>query len=592
MNPARAVFKGSLWLAALALAAGGCQSPPAADVRIHDVQGRGQRSPLAGEEVRGVRGVVTAVDGDDLGFWMEDPEGDDDDATSEGLFVATGDLVAVGTTVEVDGRVEEYADPERAADLTVTRLRATGVRAVEAGAALPPPVRLGRGGRQPPAAVIADGIDFYERLEGMRVEVVDAVVVGPATRHRDFVVVADGGDGAGPRTRRGGLLLTPQDENPERLLIGSRLLAGSPEVDVGDRFDGAIAGVVDYGFGNFKILATGTLPPVERAAPADETTALTPTTRQLTLATFNVYNLSARDNPDKIAGLAAALVRDLGAPDVVGLQEIQDDDGDEENGRVGATATYAALAAAVEAAGGPRYVSRQVDPVDGADGGQPGGNIRVALLVNPARVDFVDRGRAGPLDATEVVAGPDGPRLSLSPGRIAPQDPAFADSRKPLAGEIVFRGRRLFVIVTHLTSKGGDDPLMGGRQPPRRPTETRRLRQAELLHDFMESLLAADPGAGVVVLGDMNEMPFRPPMAALAGERWVNLMERLPPDERYTYVFEGNSQVLDHVLVSPALAARAAPEIDVVHVHADRAHGRRASDHDPVVVRLTFAEEP
>jgi hypothetical protein len=578
-------FKGAVGLAVLVAAVGGCRTPPE-EVRIHQVQGSGQVSPLAGMEVRGVRGVVTAIDAEG-GFWVQDPKGDGDDATSEGLFVAADAALEPGQSVEVDGRIEEYADPERTADLTVTRLRASAVRVTGHGATLPAPVRLGRGGRLPPSTG-THAVDFYERLEGMRVEIVDAVVVGPTTRHGELVVVADGGVDASPRTRRGGLRLTPEDANPERLHVAGRLGDGVPQVDVGDVFQGAITGVVDYSFGNFKIVPTAPLPPVARAAPADEATALRPGERRLTVATFNVYNLSASDEPEKFRRLAATLVSDLGAPDVVALQEIQDDDGAADSGRAGAAGTYKALIAAAEAAGGPCYDYRQVDPVDGADGGEPGGNIRVGLLFNPARVAFVDRGAAGPLDAVRVEAGPDGPRLSLSPGRVAPREAAFDDSRKPLAGELVFRGQRFFVIANHLTSKGGDDPLMGARQPPRRPTEALRLRQAELLHGFMESFLAVDPHARVIVLGDMNEMEFRPPMAALAGQRWVNLIEKLPPEDRYTYVYEGNSQVLDHVLVSPALAAGAAPEVDVVHVYAERAHEGRASDHDPVVARLTF----
>lgn len=582
MKPARVVR-----LAILGLAILGCPAPPE-PARIHQVQGAGRVSPLAGRDVRGVRGVVTAVvpAGDGRGFWIEDPEGDGDEATSEGLFVAAAEAVEPGQTVAVDGTVEEAAGPERPADLTVTRLRAARVRVVGGGAELPPPVRLGRGGRLPPSD--GAGVDFYESLEGMRVEIADTVVVGPTTSHREIVVVADGGADAGPRTRHGGLRLTPDDGNPERLPLALRLLDSVPNVDVGDAFQGTVTGVVDYSFGNFKILLTAPPPPVVRAAPTDEATVLRPTEGRLTVATFNVYNLSAADDAEKFRSLAATIVRDLGAPDVVALQEIQDDDGAAASGSVDAAGTYGALIAAAETAGGPRYDYRQVDPADGADGGEPGGNIRVGLLFNPARVGFVDRGQAGPLDAVRVEAGVDGPHLSLSPGRVAPRDPSFEHSRKPLAAELTFRGQRFFVIANHLTSKSGDDPLMGGRQPPRRPTEAKRLRQAEVLHDFMESFLAIDPDARVVVLGDMNEMEFRPPMTTLAGDRWVNLMETLPEDDRYTYVYEGNSQVLDHVLVSPALAARAAPEVDAVHVWAERAHEGRASDHDPVVARLGF----
>jgi hypothetical protein len=234
-----------------------------------------------------------------------------------------------------------------------------------------------------------------------------------------------------------------------------------------------------------------------------------------------------------------------------------------------------------------------VDTEDGADGGAPGGNIRVAFLLDPARVTPVDRGAAGPADATAVVAGPGGPRLTLSPGRVAPGHPAFTGaghdgwdgSRKPLALEAGFAGRPLFLVALHLASKGGDDPLFGIHQPPRRPSEEQRGEQAAAVAGFVRELLAADPDARVVVLGDLNEFPFRPPVRRLEAAGLVNLMATLPAAEAYTYVYEGNSQILDHVLASPALAAAGA-RAHVVHLHADQPAGRRASDHDPVVARF------
>lgn len=587
------------WTLFVALAALGCAAPDGT-VRIHEIQGAGHRSPLAGKEVR-TTGVVTAIDAGDRnpGLWIEDPRGDGDDATSEGLFVSTGTLsvhLEAGQSVEVKGQVEERADPQRESDLTLTRLVAAEIRTVRGSEPLPPPVRLGRDGRRPPPAIDDDGlasfdpasdaIDFYESLEGMRVEVAGAVVVGATSRFGEIVVLAGGGAGVEPRSRRGGVLLAPDDGNPERLLIAPRLLGEAPQVDVGDRFEEPITGVVDYEFGNFRVLPREPLPAAVVAEPVDEATVLAPGERQLTLATFNVYNLSAVSRPEKHRRLAEILVREMASPDVVALQEVQDGNGPEDDELVSAAATFGALIAALEAVGGPRYDYRQIDPVDDADGGQPGANIRVGFLFNPERVGFVDRGEPGSLVAATVEAGPEGPLLTPSPGRVAPRDPAFEHSRKPLAAELVFGGRKIFAIATHLNSKGGDDPLMGGRQPPRRESEERRRGQVRALRELMAGFLALDPRARVVVLGDMNELGFRPPLRQLAAPPWVDLMERIPRDDRYTFNYQGNSQTLDHVVVSPALAERA--EIDVVHVNADTADRRRASDHDPVVARLTF----
>jgi hypothetical protein len=180
------------------------------------------------------------------------------------------------------------------------------------------------------------------------------------------------------------------------------------------------------------------------------------------------------------------------------------------------------------------------------------------------------------------------PRASASStaraARRLPQQPSSttADSRKPLAGEFLFNGRKLFIVANHFNSKGGDQPLFGQFQPPALASETQRLQQAHVVHDFVQSILAVNPDTNVVVLGDLNDFEFSAPLAALKAGILNDLVERLPAAEHYTYVFEGNSQVLDHILVSDNLMT--AIEYDVVHVNAEFAD--QASDHDPEVARL------
>jgi predicted extracellular nuclease len=151
--------------------------------------------------------------------------------------------------------------------------------------------------------------------------------------------------------------------------------------------------------------------------------------------------------------------------------------------------------------------------------------------------------------------------------------------------ELRLGDRALFAVVLHLGSKGGDDRLAGAVQPPRLRSEAKRSEQARLVAELAGQLLSTDPQALVVVLGDLNDFPWRPPLARFAEAGLVSLMPRLPPADRYSFIFEGNSQVLDHVLVSPALAA-AFDGIDAVHRHADFPAASRPSDHDPVVARF------
>jgi uncharacterized protein len=218
--------------------------------------------------------------------------------------------------------------------------------------------------------------------------------------------------------------------------------------------------------------------------------------------------------------------------------------------------------------------------------GEPGGNIRVGFLFRVDRgLEFVDRPGGTPTAATTVVGTGAATRLSFSPGRIDPGNAAFNNSRKPLAGEFTYHGQRLFVIANHFNSKGGDQPLFGHFQPPTHGTEVQRNQQAQLVHDFVAGLEAADRHANVVVLGDFNDFEFSTAMATLRAGVLGDLITTLPRDQRYTYDFEGNSQTLDHILLSGALLDRRVA-YDVVHVNAEFA--TRASDHDPQVARITI----
>lgn len=151
------------------------------------------------------------------------------------------------------------------------------------------------------------------------------------------------------------------------------------------------------------------------------------------------------------------------------------------------------------------------------------------------------------------------------------------------------------VIGNHFTSKGGSGALEGAIQPSLAGGEAKRAAQGAAVNDYVDSLLAANVAAKVVVAGDFNEFQFEEPLRVLTGEQTFangaitgtgtavleNLTYRLAANERYSYVFEGNAQQIDHVLVSGALQGGAL--IDVLHLNRDEF----ASDHDPVLAQLT-----
>ncbi|MGQ0839707.1 endonuclease/exonuclease/phosphatase family protein [Actinokineospora sp.] len=578
--------------------------PPPVAARINEIQGNTRLSTFDGQKVV-TTGVVTAVRafGSARGFWVQDPTPDADPATSEGLFTFTGSTtpnLQVGDAVSVTGTVDEFypdGTPASSVQQSITELTSATWVVNSSGNAVPAAEVLGPdtvpaaytpspGGSIEPLVLdpSAYSLDFYESREGMRVQVNDARVVGATTDFNEVWITTKPDQN---RSQRGGTVYTGYDQqNSGRLQVLSLIPFAQrpfPQANVGDSLAGATAGPVDFSrFGGYVVQATelGTL--VSGGLQPEATRA--ERNFELSVATYNVENLSARDTQAKIDRLAAAVVNNLATPDILSLEEIQDNTGPTNDGVVAADQTLQRFADAIVAAGGPRYQWRQIDPVNGLDGGQPGGNIRVVFLFNPARVSFVDRPGGDSGTAVQVVRGrfPFQAKLSVSPGRIEPANTAWNNSRKPLVGEFTFRGHPVFVIANHFNSKGGDQPLSGRNQPPNRTSEVQRGEQAALVNEFVKQVLRIDLLANVVALGDFNDYQFSPAIARLTdGGALRTLINTLPVTERYSYVFEGNSQVLDHITTSPFILF---PDYDVVHINAEFAD--QASDHDPQVVRF------
>ncbi|HIQ12526.1 MAG TPA: hypothetical protein EYH29_06630, partial [Caldilineales bacterium] len=575
---------------------------------IHEVQGAQHLSPFVNQRVDHVYGVVTVTDR--RGFWMQTPDADVDasDATSEGIYVYVGSTptVASGDEVLVTADVTEYyPGGYSTGNLSITELSNPSIIVLTQNNPLPSPTVLGDGGRIPPNQIIdndstgdvnntptfdpdEDGIDFYESVEGMRVQINDAVAVAPTNKYGEIVVVGDNGAHAGLRTYRGGIALRPDDPNPERIIIDDALVPDEPQVLPGDRFQEPIVGVMHYSYGNFKVLNPDPLPAVTSSGLGKEYAK--PAYGQLTVATFNVENLDPGDGAAKFNDLAAIIVQHMRSPDIIGVEEVQDNNGPADDGTVDASVTFQTLIDAIQTAGGPLYEYRQINPENNADGGQPGANIRVGFLFRPDRVTFVDRPGGDATTPTDVQMIPGGPALTLSPGRVDPNNPAFNEdpnlgyeaSRKSLAGEFIFQGYKVFVIVNHFKSKGGDDALFGRVQPPVQHTLAQRTAQAQAINDFADKILRLDPNANIVVVGDLNDFDFSNALTALKGDSLINLMERLPREDRYSFIYGGSSQDLDHILVSRNMNAHAT-RIDAVHVNAEFPVADRASDHDPVV---------
>ena len=300
-----------------------------------------------------------------------------------------------------------------------------------------------------------------------------------------------------------------------------------------------------------------------------EVTSLVGGSTQITVATFNVENLdpkkedvskvdgkTARNVDDdvksgKFTDLANQIVTNLNAPDIIALQEVQDSDGAELSSVIDADLTAKTLISSIQAVGGPSYQYQDISPKNGQDGGQPGGNIRVGFLFNPQRVK---------LQKLERFA----------------DDPAFSESRKPLVGEFTFNNIPITLINNHFASKKGGAA-----------SDAKRIDQAKIVNEFVVARLTTDPNVNIVVLGDLNDTPNSRPIKALEGKELENLVDRIPPADRFSYVFRGKKEQIDQILITPNLFSNGNPEIDAVHVNAGIPSS--ASDHDPVIARFTLS---
>lgn len=549
---------------------------------IPQIQGETHTSPYVRTSVI-FEGVVTHIFGNN--FLVRDEAGDGNDKTSDSILVRRkADGLAVGDRVRVEGVVRENNDQDE--PRTITDINDAVFEKLPSGAPLSP-VIIGTGARLPPTDLLyiaedsADpansGADFYESLESTYIRITNPVVVGPTNEFGEFWVVAEQGSGATGMNSLGGITATPGDGNPERIQIQvTTAQAPQFQLAVGDTFT-SIEGYVAYDRGLYEVKLVNVTGPAPKQWDVEPVGA-PPADNVLTVAGYNVENLdpimeraerTPVDDPDddggKFTAIADHVVRLLGSPDVVALQEVQDNDGGEYSDVVAADRTLGMLIEAIVTAGGPRYEALSIDPQDDTSGGQPGGNIRVAYLFNPARVT-ADAAALEEIDA-----------------------PAFGRSRLPLVARFQFGGREVLMVNVHLSAKSASGSAYGIVQPPIDPIEAARIGQVRAVRDYVRAL-PEDDERTVVILGDFNAYWYETPLLLLTGgdTAFRNLALDEPPEERISYVFDGNSQSLDHLLVM--LGEGQTASMQTLHVNSVHPDSRQVSDHDPKLMRLAFPD--
>lgn len=553
------------------------------DLTIPQIQGSAASSPYAGQQLtQPLRGCVTGIAAE--GFFLQDPTGDGDPATSDGIYVyrysswknprglKPGDLIELTTykVMEFYGQTELSGLPN---DKNAT-YRVLGKCALPA----PAPILPLTDPRVDPARQ-------FERNESMRVVVdLDASVVGPTNRYESRYPAGDpeltlASAGSPFYDRRVFARELPVGRGT--LALSGGLGVDLPQVNVFDRVAASgLTGVLAYQFGRYVLLVDNPtalrVQPAELALPTIEATG----TDEWKICTFNAENLfDAVDDgdgdigdwtpaDDKVyrAGLArrAALIRDrLGGCTILAAQEIE-----------GKDAVWADLAREL----GPNYRFDYRESADARD-------ITVGLLYDATRVELRQSTSVPACSLVDYGVSNEnaqGPRVDAA---VCPNGSYPLYDRAPYVADVVVanasQDRRLDVrlVVVHLKSKRGDEV----------ENAARRVQQARHVAGLLNAEMAA--GRLALALGDFNDDLGSEPLAEFRDG--VNLYERHTPlEDRYSYIYSGRAQAVDHMIMTPQLDAYYVSG-GPVHLNADYAEPLpgvegRASDHDPMLVRFRF----
>jgi uncharacterized protein len=586
----------------------------------HDIQGATDESPFAGQAVV-VDGVVTGRKSN--GFFIQTAPGSEDtDAnTSEGLFVFTSSappaVAAVGSLVRVNGTVTEFK-PD--AGPSLTEISGPAV-ALLGSSPLPAPVSLSSADLSPAGDLLQ-----WERFESMRATFAPIRAVSPtagfldendAVSETSGVFYAVFADRARPFREPG--IATPDpvppcaaapcsipifDNNPERLRFDSDAL-GAPAIDVstGASISG-VQGIVDYSFRSWAIALDppplGPVPTVSGGLTPVGAVPAAPT--QFTVASFNMQRFYDTVNDDgtsdvaltdvaferRLAKASAAIRVALSMPDIVGVQEM------EKLSVLQTLAERVNADAQTAGQGNPGYSAILLE-------GNDIGGIDVGLLVR-ARVTVHETIQWGKdLNYTDPRTGQ--PALLNDRPSVSIRATVGGQPQGRLPADII-------VVVNHLRSLNGvDDPVDGIR------VRAKRQAQAEFLASVLQELQQAHPTTPIVSIGDYNAfevndgygdimgtvrgVPAEPSDVVNASPDLVNpdftdAAASLPPDQQYSYSFDGNAQTLDHVLLSQSALSSFAgfihPRInaDFPEILRNTTGPERLSDHDPAVAYFSF----
>lgn len=589
---------------------------------IPEIQGAGDVSPLAGQGVT-TEGVVTAIKSSSgRGFFIQTTTADADPNTSEGVFVFTNSTptTTVGDFVRVSGTVTEFAPARDPFSPTSTEITGATIAVLLSGTPLPDPVTIAT------ADIDSNGtLTQLERFEGMRVHVASLTVVSPtggtiveanasSTTNGVFYAVMTGV----PRPFREPGVEVPDplpagspagvprfDGNPERLRVDSDAQPGAVPLDVAV---GAVVldmtGVLEYSPRAYTILPDPVPVPSVVGSRAAAFVS-TPTAHHFTIATANLERFFDTTDDPGISDVAltpdafnirlnkASLqIRNvMQLPTIIGVEEVEN------------LSVLQAIADKVNV-DSPGAVHYQAFLFEGNDIG----GIDDGFLVDTNRVVVRD---VQQVNKDETYIDPNTNQPALLNDR--PPTVLHATLETAVDGPV-----EVTVIANHLRSLSGiDDPVNTANA---RRIRAKRQAQANSVARLIQWRQAANPNDLIVAVGDFNAFQFSDGYVDVIGTikgtpapadqvvigvsddlvtpDLTDLVDTAAARDRYSFLFDGNAQALDHIIVNAA----ALPLVDDIQwgrsnadfpesLRRDPTRPERLSDHDPVVAYFRMPEK-
>lgn len=574
---------------------------------ISEIQGTTSISSFNEKNVKSVKGIVTGIRKTKYnnGFFMQSKESDGNLNTSEGIYVEnkTDISVSVGDLVEVDGMVKEiYLSSPDKMQPTITSIYASNLVILENNLSIMP---LEIDGKNIPRKVHngnlskldrdVNAMDYYESLEGMLVKIKDPLITGFKEKYGDITVVPSYGKYTELRSINGGVVYNNYEfEQSQRITITAtpwNIVKKSEYINnlspnPGDKLKGDVEGVVIYEHGEYRLYPTSSFPGIEDGSTKPDTNEFKYDKKKLNVVSYNIENFTIADGPARVKELARQVKTVLQTPDILGLIEVGDDDGGNiKTPLTSAKKTIEAIIDEIKKETGISYGYMSVDPLDLKDGGWPEMHIRNVILYRKDRLTPVKFNQGDAITDTKVISKKGKVSLTFNPGRIGNNDPIWDEVRKPVIAQFKFMNKNIFVLANHLKSKRSDAKIYGTVQPVERKSELVRNPQGTYINNFVKDILKADKKATVIVLGDMNDFEFSNTIKNINGNELIDVISTLPKNERYTYVYQGNSQTLDNIMINKKY--KGSVNVDVIRINSEFTKAQGSfSDHDPIFIQF------